>query len=67
MPGTGRRDEICKHFDSGFAKVPGTNGTGTNGTVRLGSERKFSSGSWKFFVYFRELWQLMMTSKTCLG
>ena len=50
VPGTGRRDEICKHFDSGFAKVPGTNGTGTNGTVRLGAERKFSSGTWKIFV-----------------
>ena len=23
---------------------------GTNGTVRLGSERKFSSGTWKIFV-----------------
>ena len=45
MPGTGRGGEICQHFDSGIAKVPGT-----NGTVRLGSERKFSSGSWKFFV-----------------
>ena len=24
MPGTGRVDEICQHFDSGIAKVPGT-------------------------------------------
>ena len=24
MPGTGRRGEICQHFDSGIAKVPGT-------------------------------------------
>ena len=45
VPGTGRGDEICQHFDSGIAKVPGT-----NGTVRLGSERKFSSGTWKIFV-----------------
>ena len=45
VPGTECGDEICQHFDSGIAKVPGT-----NGTVRLGSERKFSSGSWKFFV-----------------
>ncbi|MCY2997916.1 MAG: hypothetical protein NT168_07380, partial [Planctomycetota bacterium] len=56
VPGTGRGGEICQHFDSGIAKVPGTNGStngtngSTNGTVRLGSERKFSSGSWKFFV-----------------
>ena len=45
VPGTGRGGEICQHFDSGIAKVPGT-----NGTVRLGSERKFSSGTWKIFV-----------------
>ena len=24
VPGTGRVDEICQHFDSGIAKVPGT-------------------------------------------
>ena len=65
MPGTGREGEICQHFDSGIAKVPGTGRggeicqhfdsgiakvPGTNGTVRLGSERKFSSGTWKIFV-----------------
>ena len=27
VPGTGGVDEICQHFDSGYAKVPGTNGT----------------------------------------
>ena len=30
---------------SSLSQVPGT-----NGTVRLGSERKFSSGTWKIFV-----------------
>jgi hypothetical protein len=36
VPGTGREDEICQHFDSGIAKVPGNGrrgGTGRGGEI----------------------------------
>ena len=44
VPGTrwGARSDASKQEPK---SVPGT-----NGTVRLGSERKFSSGTWKIFV-----------------
>ena len=44
VPGTrcGARSDAS---NQGPKSVPGT-----NGTVRLGSERKFSSGTWKIFV-----------------
>jgi hypothetical protein len=43
---------LTREFQPSFQKRdrPPNLVSGTNGTVRLGSERKFSSGTWKIFV-----------------
>ena len=72
------RGQICQHFDSGIAKVPGT-GRGDRICQHFdwGSQRclaRMALYAWgqsasslaargSFLLYFRELWQLMMTSK----
>ena len=82
VPGTGRRGEICQHFDWGSQRclAPGAGARFASISIR-GSQRclaRMALYAWgqsasslaargSFLLYFRELWQLMMTSKTCLG
>ena len=77
------RGEICQHSDPGIAKVPGTGLEGRDHSparaqisqrclARMalyawGQSASSLAARGSFLLYFLELWQLMMTSKTCLG